>query len=85
MIRKLLSIFLDLFLGPIVKQPVSLSLNIVFINFPSFPPVESSKDFASVNLVKGLYSRAVISNFLKGNISLSIISSSILILIILLE
>ena len=40
---------------------------------------------ASVNLVKGLYSRAVISNFLKGNISLSIISSSILILIILLE
>ena len=39
-----------------MKQPVSLSLNIEFINFPSFPPVESSKDFASVNLVKGLYS-----------------------------
>ena len=68
-----------------MKQPVSLSLNIEFINFPSFPPVESSKDFASVNLVKGLYSRAVISNFLKGNISLSIISSSILIFIILFE
>ena len=76
---------MDLFLGPIIKQPVSLSLKIEFINFPSFPPVESSNDFASVNLVKGLYSRAVISNYLKGNINLSIISSSILILIILLE
>ena len=76
---------MDLFLGPIIKQPVSLSLKTEFINFPNFPPVKSSKDLASVNLVKGLYSRAVISNFLKGNISLSIISSSILILIILLE
>ena len=45
----------------------------------------SSKLLAIVNLVNGLYSRAVILNFLNGNANLSIISSSILIFIILLD
>ena len=47
--------------------------------------VKSSKLLAIVNLVNGLYSKAVISNLLNGNINLSKISSSILISIILFE
>ena len=73
----------DIFFGPIIKQPVSLFLNIELNKFPSLPEAISFKLLAIVNLVNGLYSNAVILNFLNGNINLSIICSSILILIIL--
>ena len=74
-----------LFFGPIIKQPVFLSLIIELSNLLNLLEVKSSKLFAIVNLVNGLYSRAVISNLLNGNINFSKISSSILISIILFE
>ena len=74
-----------LFLGLIIKQPVFLFLTIEFNNLPNSFEVKSSKLFAIVNRVKGLYSRAVILNLLKGKISLSRISSSIFRLIILFD
>ena len=85
-LTKKMSLILELmFLGPIIKQPVFLSLTIEFNNIPNWLSVKSSKLFAIVNLVNGLYSSAVISNLLKENISFSIISSSILIFIILFD
>jgi len=83
--RNLSLIFAVIFLGPITKQPVDLSLMIEFINLLSLLLVKSSKLFAIVNRVKGFNSNAVKSNLLKGNISLSIISFSRSILIILFE
>ena len=61
------------------------TIEIEFKNLLNSFEVMSSKLFAIVNLVKGLYSNAVISNFLKGNISLSRTWSSILIFIILFD
>ena len=72
-----------MFSGPIIRQPVSLFFKVEFNNSLSFPEVVSSKAFAIVNLVKGLYSNAVKLNFLNGKINLSIVSSFIFILIIL--
>ena len=72
-------------LGLIIKQPVFLSLTIEFNNLPNSFEVKSSKLLAIVNRVKGLYSRAVTLNLLKGKINLSRISSSIFILIILFD
>ena len=66
-----------IFLGPITKHPVDLSLIIELINLLSLLFVRSSKLFAIVKRVKGLSSNAVKSNLLKGNISFSIISLSI--------
>ena len=76
---------LFIFFGPIIKQPLSLSLTIELSNLLNLFEVKSSKLLAIVNLVNGLYSKAVISNLLNGNINLSKISSSILISIILFE
>ena len=75
----------DKFFGPIIKHPVFLFLNIELIKFPNSPEAISFKLFAIVNLVKGLYSNAVRSNFLNGKINLSIIWFSILILTILFD
>ena len=83
--KKLSSILELVFLGLIIKQPVFLSLTIEFNNLPNSFEVKSSKLFAIVNRVKGLYSSAVILNLLKGKINLSRISSSIFILIILFD
>ena len=83
--RKLSLILELIFFGAIIKQPVFLSLTIELRSLLNLLFVKSSKLFAIVNLVKGLYSRAVISNLLNGNINLSKISSSILISIILFE
>ena len=74
-----------MFFGPIIKQPVFLSLIIELSNLLNLLEVKSSKLLAIVNLVNGLYYKAVISNLLNGNINLSKISSSILISIILFE
>ena len=71
--------------GPIIKHPVFLSLKISFRNLLSLLLVKSSKYFATVNLVKGLYSIAVKSKFLNNFINSLINSSLILILIILFE
>ena len=79
------SIFELIFFGIITKQPVCLSLTIEFKNLLSSFKVKSSKLFAIVNLVKGLYSRVVTLNLLKGKINLSRISSSIFISIILFD
>ena len=68
-----------------IKQPESLSLIIEFINMLNLLLVKSSKLFAIVNLVNGLYSSEVISNLLNGNINFFKISSSILMCIILLD
>ena len=68
-----------MFFGPIIKQPVFLSLIIELSNLLNLLKVKSSKLLAIVNLVNGLYSKAVISNLLNGNINLSKISFSILI------
>ena len=65
-----------------MKQPVFRSLIILLINLDNLLLLKSSKLFAIVNLVNGLYSNAVISNLLKGKISLFKISSPISILII---
>ena len=78
-------IFALIFFGPIIKQPVSLSLIIRFIKSLNLFSVKSSRLFAIVKRVKGLYSRAVISNLLNGKINLSKISYSILISIILFD
>ena len=78
-----LLVFNEIFLGPIIKQPVDLSRSIELINLLSLLLVKSSRLFAIVNLVKGFSSNAVKSNLLKGKINFSIISSSNLILIIL--
>ena len=67
--KKLSSILELVFLGLIIKQPVFLFLTIEFNNLPNSFEVKSSKLFAIVNRVKGLYSRAVILNLLKGKIS----------------
>ena len=83
--KKLSSILELVFLGLIIKQPVFLFLKILLINLLNLLEVKSSKLFAIVNLVKGLYSSAVILNLLKGKINLSRISSSIFILIILFD
>ena len=83
--KKISLIFELIFFGPIIKQPVFLSLIIELSNLLNLLEVKSSKLFAIVNLVNGLYSRAVISNLLNGNINFSKISSSILISIILFE
>ena len=56
--------------GFMMKQPVFLSLIISLRNFDNLLLLKSSKLFAMVNLVNGLYSNAVISNLLKGKISL---------------
>ena len=77
--KKISLIFALTFFGPIIKQPVSLSLIIELSNLLNLLEVKLSKLFAIVNLVNGLYSRAVISNLLNGNINFSKISSSILI------
>ena len=83
---KNLSLILEeIILGPIIKQPVDLSLIIEFISSLSLLFVKSSKLFAIVNLVKGFSSNAVKSNLLKGKINFSIISSSNFILIILFD
>ena len=83
---KKISSILDInFFGLIMKQPVFLSLIILLRNFDSLFSLKSSRLFAIVNLVNGLYSSAVISNLLKGKISLFNISSLISMLIILLE
>ena len=66
-------------------HPVSLSFNTEFIKLLNLFSVKSSKLFAIVNLVNGLYSKAVTSNLWNGKINFSIISSSIFILIILFE
>ena len=84
-VKKVSSTLELVFLGLIIKQPVFLSLTIEFNNLPSSFEVKSSKLFAIVNRVKGLYSSAVILNLLKGKINLSRISSSIFILIILFD
>ena len=68
-------IFEEIFFGPIIKQPVDLSLIIEFINLLSLLPDKSSKLLAIVNLVNGFSSNAVKSNLLNGNINFSIISS----------
>ena len=68
-----------------MKHPVFLSLIILLRNFDNLLSLRSSKLLAIVNLVNCLYSSAVISNLLNGNISLFNISSLISILIILLE
>ena len=83
--KKVSLIFGLIFFGPIIKQPVFLSLIIELSNLLNLLEVKSSKLLAIVNLVNGLYSKAVISNLLNGNINLSKISSSILISIILFE
>ena len=83
--KKLSSTLELVFLGFMIKQPVFLSLTIEFNNLPSLFAVKSSKLFAIVKRVKGLYSSAVILNLLKGKINLSRISSSIFILIILFD
>ena len=77
MTKKLSSILELVFLGLIIKQPVFLFLTIEFNNLPNSFEVKSSKLFAMVNLVKGLYSSAVKLNLLKGKINLSRISSFI--------
>ena len=77
--KKVSLILFPILFGSIIKQPVFLSLIIKFKNKLNSLLVKSSRLFAIVNLVNGLYSRVVISNLLKGNINLSIISSSILI------
>ena len=66
-----------------MKHPRFLSLIILFITTPSLFSLKSSKLLAIVNLVKGLYSIAVKSNFLNGKINFSIVSSLIFISIIL--
>ena len=71
MTKKLSSILELIFLGPIIKQPVSLSLIIEFKSAAIFLKVRSSKLLAKVKRVNGLYSSAVILNLLKGNINLS--------------
>ncbi len=83
--KKISSIFDINFFGLIIKQPVSLSLIILLSNFDNLLLLKSSRLFAIVNLVNGLYSSAVISNLLNGKISLFNISSVILIFIILLD
>ena len=75
--KKISLIFELIFFGPIIKQPVFLSLIIELSNLLNLLEVISSKLFAIVNLVNGLYSRAVISNLLNGNINFSKISSLI--------
>ena len=75
--KKLSLIFELIFFGPIIKQPVFLSLTIKLRSLLNLLTVRSSKLFAIVNRVKGLYSRAIILNLLNGNINLSKISSSI--------
>ena len=62
---------------------VRLIVIILLINLDNLLLLKSSKLFAIVNLVNGLYSNAVISNLLKGKISLFKISSPISMLIIL--
>ena len=84
-VKKVSSTLELVFLGLIIKQPVFLSLTIEFNNLPSSFEVKSSKLFAIVKRVKGLYSSAVILNLLKGKINLSRISSSIFKLIILFD
>ena len=69
----------------ITKHPFFLSFKIESINLANLFEVKSSRLFAKVNLVNGLYSRAEISNLLNGKINLSIISSKISILIILFD
>ena len=66
-----------------MKHPVFLSLITLLRNFDNLLSLKSSKLLAIVNLVNGLYSRAVISNLLNGKISLFKISSLISILTIL--
>src|SRR6056300_447609 len=83
--KKISLIFALTFFGPIIKQPVSLSLIIELSSLLNLLEVKSSKLLAIVNRVNGLYSKAVISNLLNGNINFSKISSSILISIILFE
>ena len=83
--KKLWSIFGNKFFGFIMKQPVFLSRMILLINFDSLLLLSSSRLWAIVNLVKGLYSKAVISNLLNGKISLFKISSLISILTILVD
>ena len=83
--KKVWSILVDNFFAPIIKHPVFLFFNIELIKFPNSPEAISFKLLAIVNLVKGLYSNAVISNFLKGNINLSTIWSSNLMFIILFD
>ena len=78
-------VFDEIFLGPIIKQPVDLSRIIEFINLLSLLLVKSSRLFAIVNLVNGLSSSAVRSNLLKGKINFFTISSSNWIFNILLE
>ena len=65
------------------ESGVSEPFKVLFNSSLSSPEVVSSKAFAIVNLVKGLYSNAVKLNFLNGKINLSIVSSFIFILIIL--
>ena len=73
--KNLSLIFEEILLGPIMKQPVDLSLIMEFINLLSLFSVKSSKLLAIVNLVNGFSSNAVKSNLLKGKINFSIISS----------
>ncbi|SVC31613.1 uncharacterized protein METZ01_LOCUS284467 [marine metagenome] len=61
-VRKISFIFLFLIFVLNIAQPVFLSLIIKFKNLLNLFPVKSSRLLAIVNLVKGLYSSAVMSN-----------------------
>ena len=61
-VKKTSFIFLFLLFVLNIVHPVFLSLIIKFKNLLNLFPVKSSRLLAIVNLVKGLYSRAVISN-----------------------